>query len=198
MQPLWVCVCWGEGGEYGTKKKQRKETNETAWFDFIKAKKNTEHVNIVKAVEGLSCGTFVDKKNKHGKGQKNWEEWLCREPGGKWGHWWRWGSKWKTKVLSSRPRSLPSTAVYMAGLFSLTGCKSHETGGHQGPGPPRQHAPPQSAAHSVPLSLTLSTLTISFTISNIWSLRLSVFPSRTFFFFFFCKVVSQFYQIFYP
>lgn len=53
-------------------------------------------------------------------------------------------------LLSSRPHSLLSTAVYMAGLFSLTGCESHETGGHQGPGPPRQHAPPQSAAHSVP------------------------------------------------
>lgn len=82
--------------------------------------------------------------------------------GGKWGHWWRGGSNWKTKgpllsllsfsslLLSSRPHSLLSTAVYMAGLFSLTGCESHETGGHQGPGPPRQHAPPQSAAHSVP------------------------------------------------
>ena len=55
-----------------------------------------------------------------------------------------------SSLLSSRPRSLLSTAVYMAGLFSLTGCESHETGGHQGPGPPRQHAPPQSAVHSVP------------------------------------------------
>lgn len=91
-----------------------------------------------------------------------------------------------SSFLSSRPRSLLSTAVYMAGLFSLTGCESHETGGHQGPGPPRQHAPPQSAVHSVPQpSLFLSTLTISFTISNISSLRLSLsFYAALLFFFF--------------
>lgn len=56
-------------------------------------------------------------------------------------------------LLSSRPRSLLSTAVYMAGLFSLTSCESHETGGHQGPGPPRQHAPPQYAPPPPSLSL---------------------------------------------
>lgn len=55
-----------------------------------------------------------------------------------------------SSLLSSRPHSLLSTAVCMARLFSLTGCESHETGGHQGPKPPRQHAPPQSAAHSIP------------------------------------------------
>lgn len=100
-------------------------------------------------------------------------------------------SSFLSPLLSSRPRSLLSTAVYMAGLFSLTGCESHETGGHQGPGPPRQHAPPQSAVRSVPqpspslpLSLSHSTLTISFTISNISSLRLSVFPSCTIYIFF--------------
>lgn len=56
----------------------------------------------------------------------------------------------KGPLLSSRPHSLLSAAVCEAGLFSLTGCESHETGGHQGPGPPRQHAPPQSAARSIP------------------------------------------------
>lgn len=56
----------------------------------------------------------------------------------------------KGPLLSSRPHSLLSAAVCEAGLFSLTGCESHETGGHQGPGPPRQHAPPQSAARSTP------------------------------------------------
>lgn len=115
-------------------------------------------------------------------------------------------SPFSSPLLSSRPRSLLSTAVYMAGLFSLTGCESHETGGHQGPGPPRQHAPPQSAVHSVPqpspsLPPSLSTLTISFTISNIPSLRLSLFPSCTIFFIFYfslllAKVLSQFYQIY--
>lgn len=66
------------------------------------------------------------------------------------------GAKWKTKVpfvssvLSSHPSSLQSTAVYMAGLFSLTGFEGHETGGHRGPRPPRQHTPPQSASCCAP------------------------------------------------
>lgn len=105
-----------------------------------------------------------------------------------------------SSLLSSRPRSLLSTAVYMAGLFSLTGCESHETGGHQGPGPPRQHAPPQSAVHSVPQPSLTPSLSPSLHTNNLLhyfkyfipqALSLSLLHNI-----FFHNVSSQFYQIF--
>lgn len=114
-------------------------------------------------------------------------------------------------LVSSRPRSLPSTAVCMAGLFSLTGCESHETGGHQGPGPPRQHAPPQSAAHSVPrpphprpsrtmsclpsIRLSLSNTLLLFSLPSIGPLILSHLHS---FFFLFAAWLSYVLFVFFP
>lgn len=84
----------------------------------------------------------------------------------------------------------------MAGLFSLTGCESHETGGHQGPGPPRQHAPPQSAVHSVPQpSQSLHTNNLlhyfKYFIPQALSLSLCLYCT-----FFSCNDLSRFYQTF--
>ena len=132
------------------------------------------------------------------------------------GRWWRWGAKMENKgPLSSLLSPLLSSPLLSSPLLSPPQPPEHsclhgwavftdrlwEPWNRRAPGTwatsttcapticCSQCTPTLSLAPSLPPSL--STLTISFTISNIPSLRLSVFPSCTIFFFIFFPSSSQ-------